>query len=391
MQEKLSPPLPRPTESYTGFDRPFRFLFRFVEYFWGMADFRNKVIKVLEEVDEDIENWHPDQESDKSEEILGDKEDEECEKDREFHIGWDDSRIEVVGLYCMDEDEHSDDWEDNIPPPIVISDNEDRDSREECPENWNESENKDDDSECDDIGECCAPMKETDNYQRGNREERIDKSDKCLCLENKPESFSDFAEDNTVFLINKRKIPFLYRFEIGGDLGSIDEEDITEDHGDEKLGEENPDIFDILKSPADDIFDGSWIKKPAERFIDPEIDIEGVLEIGDRVLYLIGNHRRIMDESFSLVEEVGNERIEEGYDDHDETYVDDGNDSRKRWKSSEEFLGKSMFEMSGELPEFVMDGFTHIEEEVREEECDEENHQKRFKEINQECEKENSE
>lgn len=276
----------------------------------------------------------------------------------------------------MDEDEHGDDREDNIPPPIVISDNEDRDSREECPENRNESENKDDNSESDNVWECCAPMKEADNHERSNREERIGKGNKCLCLENKSESLGDFPENNTVFLVNKREIPSFHRFEIGGDLSSIDEENVTQDHGDEELGEENPDVFDILKCPADDIFDGSRIKKSAERLVDPEIDIEGVFEIGDRILYLIGDGRCIVDESFAFLEEMRNECIEQGYDNHDEAYVDNSNDDGERRKCPEEFLGESVFEMGGELAEFLVNRFTHIEKEVRKEEGDEEYRQK---------------
>lgn len=388
-REKLFPTFPRPTEAYARLDGLFGLCLGLGEDLWGVADLGDEVVEITQEIDEDVENRHPDQEPHESEEILRDEEDEECEEDGEFHVGWDDSRIEIVGLDGVDEDEHGGNREEHIPSTVIVSDDENRNNWEKCPENRNEPENEDDNSECDDVWECFSTMKEADNNQRCDGKKSIDKSDKCLCLENEPESFGDFAEDDAVFLINKRKIPFLYRFKIGGDFGSIDEEDVTEDHGDQEFSEENPDIFDILECPTDNIFDGSRIKKPAECFIDPEIDIDRIFEIGDGILYLISDCRRIVDESFSFLKEVRNECIKEGYNNHNETYVDNSNDDGERRKCPEEFLGESVFEMRGELAEFLVNRFAHIEEEVREEEGDEENHQERLEEIDEECEKEN--
>jgi len=388
MQEKLFPPFPWSTEAYAWLDGLFGLHFGLRENLWGMADFGDEMIEIFEEIDEDVENRYSNQESDESEEILGDLVDKECEENGELHIRGNDSRIEIVRLNGVNKYKHGDNREDDVSSTIIIPDDENGNGREECPKNRHESEDEDDNPECDDIRECLTTMKKADGNERGDREEGIGESDECLCLEDESETLRNFTENNTVFFIDKRKIPFLYRLEIGGDFGPIDEEDITQDHGDQEFGEENPNIFDIFEGSTDDIFDGSRIENTTECLVDPEIDIDRIFEIGDRILHLIGDRRCIMDESFSLFEKMGDECIKQRHYDDDETHIHDGNDDRKRRKCSEEFLGESVFEMSRELSELLVNRFAHIEEEVRKEEGDEEYRQKGLKEVDKQGEKE---
>lgn len=53
-------------------------------------------------------------------------------------------------------------------------------------------------------------MKKADNNKRTDGKNSISESNECLCLENKSKSLSNFVENNTVFFINKIKIPLFY-------------------------------------------------------------------------------------------------------------------------------------------------------------------------------------
>lgn len=295
-----------------------------------MGNFGDETIKILQHVNEDIKERHSDQKSDKSKHMFRDEKYQKRKKHGEFHVGGNYFRIEIVCLHGMDKYHHSEDGHNNAHTTIIVSDYKDRNRRKKSSENRNKSKDKNNHSEGDDIGKSLYSVEKTDDKKPDNGKYRVREGYNRLCLKDESEPLGDLPENDTVFFIEKRKIPPFQCLEIIDYLLSVYQKDVAQDKRDKKLCEKNSDVFYVLKGTFHNLLNRCRIENIIQGFIDTEIHIYGVFQLGDSVLKLIGNPWSIMDKTLSLLKQMRDKRVKKGGYHHDKGDVHESDDYGER-------------------------------------------------------------
>jgi len=275
-------------------------------------------IDILDEREGDDKKWNPNEQPDESQEVLREEEYDECDKNRDMHIGRYDPRVEVVRLDRMDDREHSDDERDWDSSAISISDDEDRDPRDKCPKNWDKSKHEHYQWECEYKWKYMSPMNYADDEESNRGEDSIHHSNEWLSTQYSTESIADLASDDSIFLIEECEIPSIHLSEKCCERLAFHHKDIREDESDEELGQDDPSIAEISESRLSDWFESLSIDDIADHLTESEVDLETLLYPIDKSLELSCNLWCSIDELSHLTDDLWDDRDEEKWDNQDE-------------------------------------------------------------------------
>ena len=231
-------------------------------------------VDILDERECDHKKWHSNKESDESEKVLRYEEYDECDKYWNTHIGGYYLRIEIICLDRMDDCDHGDDECYGGTTTIPVGDDEDRDSRDECPKNRNKSKHKNNEWECEDKWEYRTPMEEWYDDESNRGENSIDYGNQWLSPEDRSESIPDFASNDSIFPIEKCEIPSLHLREKSSNRLTLYDEYIGEDQSDEELGQYDSRIAEVSKDGLSDGLEIVLIDNISDYLIESERDRE---------------------------------------------------------------------------------------------------------------------
>lgn len=254
--------------------------------------------------------------------MLRNEENHEDDKNRNMDIGWDDPRIEIVGLDGVDDRDHGDHEESRYSSTISICDDEDRDSWDECTKNRDKSEYEYDEREGKNKWKYMSTMDQTDDEESNGSEESIHNSDEWLGPQDRSESVSDLASDDRIFLIEKCKVPSLHLSEECYDRLAFYHKNIREEESDEELGQDDSSIAEISESRLSDGFEILSIDDIADHLTEPEVDLEALLYSIHKALELSCNLWCPIDELSHLTDDLWDDRDKEEWDDQDKEDIE---------------------------------------------------------------------
>ena len=126
----------------------------------------------------------------------------------------------------MDQNYHDDNPKNYIKSTMSICDEDDWNTRKNCPKNRNKSEYKNNKGKRENIRKATMSCQDTNDCQSYTGKNSIDQSDDRLSFENESKSFCNFGCYRSIFSIKKGKAPILHPTKKLTYMISLDDKDI---------------------------------------------------------------------------------------------------------------------------------------------------------------------
>ena len=227
----------------------------------------------------------------------------------------------------MDDRDHSDDEGDRYSSTVSIGNDEDRDSRDECPKNRDKSKHQNNEREGENKWEYRTSMEEWYDDESNRSEDSIDDSDQWLSPEDGSESTPDLASDDLVFPIKKCEIPSLHLREEPSNRLTLYDKNIGEDESDEELGQDDPSIAEVSEGRLSDGLEIVLVDDIAHDLIESEWDRELSLQSGYKSLELCRDLWRPTDELTDLDDDLRDDIDKKKHNNKNEENVEYAHDN----------------------------------------------------------------
>lgn len=231
----------------------------------------------------------------------------------------------------MNDSDHADTCEDNHiliagDRAVSVADEQYRKCRDERPEYWDKSENKDDKRERQNIRKWLSSMNIAYKHEPHRCKDRIYEGDYRLRFHDKSEVIREFLPDVRKIFIEKSETSILKSIEKPNNTFSLENKNKREQQSDQDLDHDPTDISQIFQDDTPDLFDILRIDLLGEVGIQSEIDVKSCFCSHCHIIHVGYEHWRMTDQIADFFYDDRHDFYQEKNNQHDKDHIHHAND-----------------------------------------------------------------